>query len=298
MSTIALRRTETAGAPARPAGRRLRAGDPDLLQPRWGSSALADGQVNLISLDAIAEAFGDRWKSRRDGVYEHVEKVIDRNLGLNGYVTRISETDYLVAQPDLGPFGSQAACLRALREVLSHFLGAVRPSALSVCKVTRLDGEELTAEPIDVHAAMDGEAKEVAEARAAAEARADPTLLSPDRWTPFTAGNGKKVRVLGVAADKRLPQLPDVPTIKEATGFDYAINTWYAAYAPAKTPRPIIDRLNAAFNQALKQPDMVKKADELAIELVDSTPEQAKKFYDDQMAFWDPIIKQSGAKPE
>jgi tripartite-type tricarboxylate transporter receptor subunit TctC len=110
--------------------------------------------------------------------------------------------------------------------------------------------------------------------------------------------DGGKVRVLGVASDKRLKQLPDVPTIKEATGFDYAINTWYAAYAPAKTPRPIIDRLNAAFNQALKQPDMVKKADELAIELVQSTPEQAKKFYDDQMAFWDPIIKQSGAKAE
>ena len=110
--------------------------------------------------------------------------------------------------------------------------------------------------------------------------------------------DGGKVRVLGVAADKRLKQLPDVPTIKESTGFDFAINTWYAAYAPAKTPRPIIDRLNAAFNQALKQPDMMKKADELAIELVQSTPEQAKKFYDDQMAFWDPIIKQSGAKPE
>ena len=52
------------------------------------------------------------------------------------------------------------------------------------------------------------------------------------------------------------------------------------------------------FNQALKQPDMVKKANELALELVDSTPEQAKKFYDDQMAFWDPIIRQSGAKAE
>ncbi|MGQ3298050.1 Bug family tripartite tricarboxylate transporter substrate binding protein [Reyranella sp.] len=110
--------------------------------------------------------------------------------------------------------------------------------------------------------------------------------------------DGGKVRVLGVASEKRLKQLPDAPTIKESAGFDYAINTWYAVYAPAKTPRPIIDRLNAAFNQALKQPDMVKKADELAIELVDSTPEQAKKFYDDQMAFWDPIIKQSGAKPE
>ena len=110
--------------------------------------------------------------------------------------------------------------------------------------------------------------------------------------------DGGKVRVLGVASDKRLKQLPDVPTIKESAGFDYAINTWYAVYAPARTPRPIIDRLNAAFNQALRQPDMVKKADELAIELVQSTPEQAKKFYDEQMAFWEPIIKQSGAKAE
>jgi len=111
--------------------------------------------------------------------------------------------------------------------------------------------------------------------------------------------DGGKVRVLGVAADKRLPQLPDVPTIQEATGFPFSINTWYAAYAPANTPPPIIEKLNAAFNKALKQPDLVKRANELAIELIDdSTPGSAKKFYDEQMAFWDPIIKKSGAKPE
>ncbi len=110
--------------------------------------------------------------------------------------------------------------------------------------------------------------------------------------------DGGKARVLAVAADKRLPQLPDVPTVQEALGISFSINTWYAAYAPAKTAQPIIDKLNAAFNKALKQPDMVKRSDELAIELIDSTPVTAKKFYDDQMAFWDPIIKQSGAKPE
>ncbi len=110
--------------------------------------------------------------------------------------------------------------------------------------------------------------------------------------------DGGKVRVLAVAADKRLPQLPDVPTVQEAAGFAFAINTWYAAFVPARTPRPIVDRLNAAFNQALKNPEMVKRARELAIELVDSTPETAKKFYDDQMGFWDPVIKQSGARPE
>ena len=110
---------------------------------------------------------------------------------------------------------------------------------------------------------------------------------------------GGKVRVLAVAADKRLPQLPDVPTVQEALGFPFSINTWYAAYAPKGTPRPIIDKLNAAFNKVLKEPEVKKWADDRAIELIqDSTPASAKKFYDDQMAFWDPIIKQSGAKPE
>ncbi len=160
-----------------------------------GAAAVSAGQVNVISLDAIVEAFGDRWQGRREGVYDQVEKVIGRGLGPNGYMTRISETDFLIAQPDLGPFGAQAACLRALKEVLSHFLGAVRPSALAICRVTGIDGGELTAAPIDPRAIADGEAKEVQAARAAAEAAADPTLLSPDRWSPFTAGNGKRVRV-------------------------------------------------------------------------------------------------------
>ena len=49
--------------------------------------------------------------------------------------------------------------------------------------------------------------------------------------------DGGKVRVLGVASDKRLPQLPDVPTVQEALGFPFAINTWYAAYAPPRARR-------------------------------------------------------------
>lgn len=64
-------------------------------------------------------------------------------------------------------------------------------------------------------------------------------------------------------------------------------------------PAPIVARLNAAFNKSLEQPDIVKRAGELAIDLIDdSTPQSAKKFYDDQMAFWAPIVKASGAKPE
>jgi len=109
---------------------------------------------------------------------------------------------------------------------------------------------------------------------------------------------GGKLRVLAVMADKRLTQLPDVPTVEEAAGFKLSLNTWYVAQAPAGTPRPIIDKLNAAFNQALNNPDVVRRMGELAIEPIQSTPEQAKKYFDEQMAFWDPIVKASGAKPE
>ncbi len=110
--------------------------------------------------------------------------------------------------------------------------------------------------------------------------------------------DGGKLRVLAVAANKRLPQLPDVPTVEEAAGFKFAIDTWYVAQAPAATPRPIVDKLNAAFNQALSDPAVVKRMGELAIVPMQSTPESAKKYFDDQMVFWDPIVKASGAKPE
>lgn len=107
-----------------------------------------------------------------------------------------------------------------------------------------------------------------------------------------------KLRVLAVMADKRLPQLPDVPTVEEAVGVKMSINTWYVAQAPTAVPRPIIAKLNAAFNEALKNPEVVKRMAELAIEPIQSTPEEAKTYFDGQMAFWDPIVKASGAKPE
>ena len=110
--------------------------------------------------------------------------------------------------------------------------------------------------------------------------------------------DGGKLRALAVMADKRLAQLPDVPTVEEAAGFKMSINTWYVAQAPAGTPRPIIDKLNKAFNEALSNPEVVKRMGELAIEPIQSTPEEAKKYFDGQMAFWDPIVKASGAKPE
>src|SRR4051812_29139070 len=84
---------------------------------------LAAGKVTLTALDPIKARCGERWPMRREPVYEHVQGVLDRQLGIGSYHLRISDTDVLVCQPELSRLAGQAACLRLLRDILSHFLG-------------------------------------------------------------------------------------------------------------------------------------------------------------------------------
>jgi tripartite-type tricarboxylate transporter receptor subunit TctC len=68
--------------------------------------------------------------------------------------------------------------------------------------------------------------------------------------------------------------------------------------APTNAWPPIVDRLSVSINQAIKAPAIVEKAKALGMEMVQSTPESSKKFYEGQMALWAPIVKASGAKVE
>ena len=110
--------------------------------------------------------------------------------------------------------------------------------------------------------------------------------------------DGGRLRILAVCADQRMAALPDVPTVKEITGFPLEVVTWYLIFAPAGTPQPIVDKLSTAINQAIKSPAIVDKAKALGMEMVQSTPASSKKFYEDQIALWAPIVKASGAKVE
>jgi tripartite-type tricarboxylate transporter receptor subunit TctC len=110
--------------------------------------------------------------------------------------------------------------------------------------------------------------------------------------------DGGRLRILAVCADQRMPALPDVPTVKEITGFPLEVVTWYLIFAPAGTPQPIVDKISTSINQAIKSPAIVDKANALGMEMVQSTPASSKKFYEDRIAMWAPIVKASGAKVE
>lgn len=83
----------------------------------------------------------------------------------------------------------------------------------------------------------------------------------------------KRVRALGVTSSERIAQLPDVPTIA-ATLPGYESSTWVSAFAPAGTPKPIIDRLNAEFGKALKDTDIAAKLSSQTLDPAHRSPEE------------------------
>lgn len=106
-----------------------------------------------------------------------------------------------------------------------------------------------------------------------------------------------KLNALAVTGDTRLKQLPNVPTMKEQGYESSQVISWYAFAAPAKTPKPILDKLNVALNEVLKEPAIVTRIGEIGGNATAGwTPEQTTKLYADEFVRWGGIIRKGGIK--
>ena len=105
-----------------------------------------------------------------------------------------------------------------------------------------------------------------------------------------------KVKVLGVAAKQRTPLLPDVPTVEEAGVRGYEARVWYGFFAPAKTPRRIVDTLYSQFRTALAVPDVQSKFAALGTETVGSTPDEFTRAFHAELARWSKFVKDTRLK--
>jgi tripartite-type tricarboxylate transporter receptor subunit TctC len=92
---------------------------------------------------------------------------------------------------------------------------------------------------------------------------------------------GAKLKAIAIAADKRSPLLPDVPTFLEG-GLDYRTGTWFGLLAPAKTPQPIIDLLHRSSVAVLHEPAVQAKIIEQGAEIVANSPEEFRAFLKDE----------------
>lgn len=100
-----------------------------------------------------------------------------------------------------------------------------------------------------------------------------------------------KLRPLAVTVGKRLDSMPDVPTFKEL-GVQYDVDAWYGLMAPAGTPKPVIDRLEAATRKVMGTPDMIQKIKAAGAEPSTSTPAQLQADLRSATVFWQEVARE------
>ncbi|MBZ0149859.1 MAG: tripartite tricarboxylate transporter substrate binding protein [Pseudorhodoplanes sp.] len=112
---------------------------------------------------------------------------------------------------------------------------------------------------------------------------------------PVAAGKLKGFAVSGL---KRSPLAPDLPTLNEAGIPGYDLTAWFAAFVPAKTPRPVVERLNAALREALADKEVAGKLRKAGIEPETGSPEELKAFVNAEIKKWAKIVADAKIQPE
>ncbi len=101
-----------------------------------------------------------------------------------------------------------------------------------------------------------------------------------------------KLKALGVASEARNPQLPDTPTMTQA-GVPLVMSAWYGVYMPAKTPKAVIDKVNADVNAVLNMPDTKKRLETIGATITPMSQAQFKAFHDAENKRYADVIKKN-----
>ena len=107
-----------------------------------------------------------------------------------------------------------------------------------------------------------------------------------------------KLRALGVTSAQRSPAAPEIPTIAEQglPGFDAV--SWFALFAPAGTPRPIVDKLQLEVKKIISSPEIARRLAEMGLDAVGSTADELAAYQRTEITKWAKVVKDSGAKVE
>ncbi len=106
-----------------------------------------------------------------------------------------------------------------------------------------------------------------------------------------------QARCLFVTAEERSPLMPEVPTMQEAGVPDYKAYSWFGLFAPAATPRPIVDRMAAAVEYALRDPAIAARFNEMGTPPMPGwTPDRFARYVQEEIVTWGPLVQASGAR--
>lgn len=105
-----------------------------------------------------------------------------------------------------------------------------------------------------------------------------------------------QIKVLAVTSTRRSSALPDVPTVAESGLPGFNVVSWVGMFAPAATPKPILDRLNEAMDKAWATPEGQKLLASLALDLVKGSPADLSRFMENETNRWGKLIREANIK--
>jgi tripartite-type tricarboxylate transporter receptor subunit TctC len=124
------------------------------------------------------------------------------------------------------------------------------------------------------------------------------SLVFADVSTTLPQIRAGKVKGFGVSSAQRSPLAPELPTMAEEGVTGYELTAWFAAFVPAKTPKAIVDKLNAAMNAATADKAVQDALLSAGIEPQTSTPDELRAFVVSETRKWADIVKAAGIPPE
>lgn len=118
-------------------------------------------------------------------------------------------------------------------------------------------------------------------------------VMFPSLFTALPQVKSGKLRALAIAGPKRSPHLPDIPTLKEAGVEGVEVQQWYGFFAPARTPKAIVDQLNKALNQVLADKETIKRIEDHGADVETGTPEQFAALVKSELARWKGVAQRA-----
>jgi tripartite-type tricarboxylate transporter receptor subunit TctC len=199
---------------------------------------------------------------------------------------------------DLALFVAEGSRFRSVRELLDE--AKAKPGKLTIATIAVGSTQNLSAE--------------LFKSRSGADVLIVPYKGTPAVLTALRAGEvdaafeilgpmlpqlqAKAVRALAVTSDQRFQALPEVPTMMQAGVANYDVASWNALAAPARTPQAVIDKLNAAANEALKTPAVRDKLLALGVRPQGGTPQQLSALLASEIRHWGEVILAAKIEPE
>jgi len=193
---------------------------------------------------------------------------------------------------DLALFVADQSPMKNVQDLVAR--AKAQPGKLTIGTIAVGSTQNLSAEMFKASAGIDAlvvpfnGTPAVQTALLAGQVDAGFEVLSP--MLPHIAPGPKGLRALAVTSDRRFAGLPNVPTVQEAGVPKYSVASWNALAAPAGTPQPVIEALNAALREAVNKPEVQQRLQTLGVRAQSSSPAEATQLLNAEIQRWKQVI--------